>query len=247
MELKKPEFIMFDYGQTLLKESNLFDHAAGFDRLLRYASSNPHGVTGRELADAAERLNDELGRFNPATRHQRLTEMPEESFNRLLFTRFGVKFPPECDLRSLETEYWDCAVPCQPCDGIGGLLTYLRSRGIRTGVVSNLSFCGEALRRRIYSRIPEADFDFVISTCDYLFRKPSPHIFEAALAMAGVPADRVWFCGDQYVADVQGALAAGMMPVWYKAFLRYDGECKLTEGLEIYDWSELTEILRGLE
>ena len=77
MKLKRPEFIMFDYGQTLIKEG-AFDGAAGFDQILRYASSNPDGVTGADLQAEAERLNAELGRFNPATRHKRLTEIPEE-------------------------------------------------------------------------------------------------------------------------------------------------------------------------
>ena len=89
------------------------------------------------------------------------------------------------------------------------------------------------------------DFDFVISSCDYLFRKPNPHIFEAALARAGVTPDKVWFCGDQFLPDIQGATAAGMTAVWYKAFLRYDQDCRMTEnGIEIGDWEELKEIIR---
>ena len=245
MELKRPEFIMFDYGQTLIKEG-AFDGAAGFDQILRYASSNPDGVTGADLQAEAERLNAELGRFNPATRHKRLTEIPEESVNRLLFARSGVAFPPGTDLRELEPVFWEAANPCEPCEGIGELLIFLKEEGIRTGVVSNLSFCGRTLEKRIYSAIPEADFVFVLSSCDYLFRKPSRHIFEAALAKAGVTADQAWFCGDQFIPDIQGSAAVGMTPVWYKGNLRYDGECKLTEGIEIDHWSELIGILQNL-
>ena len=113
-------------------------------------------------------------------------------------------------------------------------------------MVSNLSFCGRTLEKRIYSAIPEADFVFVLSSCDYLFRKPSRHIFEAALAKAGVTADQAWFCGDQFIPDIQGSAAVGMTPVWYKGNLRYDGECKLTEGIEIDHWSELIGILQNL-
>ena len=133
---------MFDYGQTLISEG-AYDGAAGFDRILRYASANPLGVTGTELQNEEEKLNAELGRFNYATRHQRLTEFPEESINRFLFAKFGIKFPPETDLRGLEAEFWEAANPCEPCEGIGELLSFLKAENIPTGVVSNLSFCGD--------------------------------------------------------------------------------------------------------
>ena len=245
LDIRKPEFIMFDYGQTLIKEG-AYDGAAGFDSILRFASANPRGVTGAMLQAEEEKLNDELGRFNPATRHKRLTETSEESVNRYLFAKFGIEFPSDCDLRELEPIFWEAANPCEACEGIGGLLTFLKGEGIRTGVVSNLSFCGRTLEKRIYGAIPEADFAFVISSCDYLFRKPSRHIFEAALAKAGVSADRVWFCGDQFVPDIQGSAAVGITPVWYKGNLRYDSECVLTEGIAINGWSELIGILRSL-
>ena len=246
MNLKKPAFIMFDYGQTLIKEGQ-YNGADGFDLLLRFASSNPLGVTGEILQSESERLNAELGRFNPATRHLRLTEMPEECFNRWIFTKYGIEFPSGTDLRSLEFPFWQKANPCEACEGIGDLLTFLKGENIRTGVVSNLSFCGDTLRRRIYDAIPEADFAFVISSCDYLFRKPSRHIFEAALAKAGVAADQVWFCGDQFIPDIQGSSSVGMTPVWYKGNLRYDSECEMTDGIEIYHWNELTELIMSLD
>ena len=245
MELQKPEFIMFDYGQTLVKEGG-YDGAAGFDSILRYASANPMGVTGAELQAEEEKLNEELGRFNPATRHKRLLETPEESVNRCLFAKFGVEFPSDCDLRDLEPIFWEAANPYEPCEGIGEVMTFLKEEGIRTCVVSNLSFCGKKKKKRIYNAIPEADFAFVISSCDYLFRKPSRHIFEAALGKAGVTADKVWFCGDQFIPDMQGSAAVGITPVWYKGNLRYDSECQLRKGIEINHWSELIAIIRSL-
>ncbi len=239
----KPSFILFDYGQTLVTEGS-YDGARGYDVILRQATSNPNGVTGEQLQREVEKINRELGRFDPATRHKRLTEMTEESISRLLFAKYGIRF--DCDLRELELPFWNAANPCQPTDGICNLLDFLKEESIRTGVVSNLSFCGKTLRGRIAGCIPNADFDFVISSCDYLFRKPSKHIFEAALVQTGVSADKVWFCGDQFLPDIQGASSAGMTPVWYKAFLRYDQECRIIDGgIEINSWEELKEIIRS--
>lgn len=239
----KPSFILFDYGQTLVTEGT-YDGAKGYDVILQWATANPNGVTGAQLQRDVEELNRELGRFDPATRHKRLTETPEESINRWLFARHGVEF--DCDLRKLELPFWNAANPCEPTDGIADLLDFLKAEGIQTGVVSNLSFCGETLRGRIEGCIPNADFAFVISSCDYLFRKPSKHIFQAALAKTGVTADEIWFCGDQFLPDIQGASSAGMTPVWYKAFLRYDQECRIADGgMEINSWEELKEKIRS--
>lgn len=242
--LTKPRFILFDYGQTLVREF-AFDGAKGYDALLAFASSNPHGVTGAQLQSDMEALNRELGRFDPATRHLRLIEYPEESISRFLFARRGVTF--ERDLRELEPVFWNAANPCEATDGVAAFLAWLREQGIGTGVVSNLSFCGETLRQRLADCLPDAVFSFIITSCDVLFRKPSPHIFEAALAKAGVPANDVWFCGDQFVPDMQGAAAVGMTPVWYKQFLRYDSECRLDKGIEIMSWPELRQIIESLE
>lgn len=244
MALRKPKFILFDYGQTLIKEF-AYDGARGYDELLKYASANPNRVTGRQLQSDIEELNRELGRFDPATRHLRLYEYSEESINRYIFAKRGVTF--DRDLRELEPIFWNTANPCAPCDGIIEFLDYLRGEGIGTGVVSNLSFCSETLRQRIYGCIPNAAFDFVISSCDYIFRKPSPHIFEVALAKAGVPAEDVWFCGDQFGPDIEGSFAVGITPVWYKAFLRYDGECRMTNGIEVTSWEQLRAIMASLE
>lgn len=244
MEGRKPKFIMFDYGQTLVKEFE-YDGARGYDELLKYASANPHHVTGQQLQSDIEELNRELGRFDPTTRHLRLHEYSEESINRYLFAKHGVEF--DCDLRTLEPLFWNTANPCAPCNGIIAFLDYLKAQNIRTGVVSNLSFCSETLRQRVYGCIPNAAFDFVISSCDYIFRKPSKHIFEVALAKAGAAAEDVWFCGDQFGPDIEGSSSVGMTPVWYKQFLRYDSECQLTNGIEVTSWEQLRIIIESLD
>ena len=59
-------------------------------------------------------------------------------------------------------------------------------------------------------------------------------------------ADKVWFCGDQFIPDMQGSAAVGITPVWYKGNLRYDSECRLREGIEIYHWSELIDLIKSI-
>lgn len=243
MIMKKPKMVLFDYGQTLVNEL-YYDGAKGYSAMLERAASNPNNVTGEQLQCAAEKFNREIGRFNPEARSLYTAELPEYEVGQYLFGMHGVKF--SCGLRELETEFWNAAAPGEPCRGISEFLDYLKQEGIRTGVVSNISFCGESLRRRVESCIPNAYFEFFIASSEYVFRKPNRHIFELALVKSGLSPDEVWFCGDQFKADIEGASAVGMTSVWYKEYLKYDGDCVITDGLEINSWSELKEILQSL-
>jgi putative hydrolase of the HAD superfamily len=213
--------------------------------LLEHAVSNPCNVTGEQIQRDMEKFNREIGRFNPATRHLHVLELPEYEVCQYIFGMHRVKF--DRDLRELEMIFWDAAAPGEPCRGIADFLEYLHEANIRTGVVSNISFCGESLRSRVESCIPTSHFDFFIASSEYVFRKPSRHIFEIALAESGLKAEDVWFCGDQFKCDIEGASAVGMTPVWYKEYLKYDGECVMTDGIEIQSWSELVEIIEKIQ
>ena len=238
--VKKPKMVLFDYGQTLINEL-YYDGAKGYDAMLEYAVSNPHGVTGEQINIEVEKFNGEVGRFSPTTRHREFPEITERSISQYIFALHGVEF--DRDLSDFETLFWDAAAPGEPCRGIVEFLRFLDDEGIRTGVVSNISYCEKSLRRRLERCLPESNFELVIASSEYVFRKPSRHIFEIALLKAGLDAEDVWFCGDQFRCDIEGALAVGMTPVWYKEYIRYDQDCEMKSGFEINSWDELREIM----
>jgi HAD superfamily hydrolase (TIGR01549 family) len=96
---------------------------------------------------------------------------------------------------------YDDAVPC---------LVELKAEGYTLGVVSNLdgdldALCGE-LGIGEYVAV-------VMSSRKAGAEKPSPRIFQAALALADAAPAEAMHIGDQYNGDVAGARAAGMMPV----------------------------------
>jgi putative hydrolase of the HAD superfamily len=64
-----------------------------------------------------------------------------------------------------------------------------------------------------------AAIDRVLTSAEAGARKPSPVIFEQALALAGVPAPAAIHVGDSLAEDVAGARAAGIEPV----LIRRDG------------------------
>lgn len=68
---------------------------------------------------------------------------------------------------------------------------------------------------RINKLLPENTFEFIVTSSDFMFRKPNKRIFDLALEKAELQPDEVWYIGDQYECGVQGSLNAGLQPVWY--------------------------------
>ncbi len=235
-----PKMILFDYGQTLMMEQK-FDALAGDEALLRHAD-NPAGVTAAEIQSLANAMIRELrGLDTPDWLHTHPLEVHNRLFNRYLYEYLGITLR----LTPLEAEelFWDTAAPGEPTSGIRELLDWIRRAGIRTGVISNISFSGEALARRIRRAFPEHAFEFILASSEWLFRKPSRRIFDLALRKAGLSPADVWFCGDNPVCDAEGAFAAGMVPVWYRGALLRDTEAPSVPHLSVSSWAELRQML----
>lgn len=207
--MKKPRMVLFDYGNTLIHEDP-FDARAGFEALLDYAVSNPDGVTAAQLC----RYNDELYDFFENNANSNEVEVHHHCLFRALFHRSRLEF--ELPLEVLETIYWDTSSRGRPAPGIQQVLFYLRTHGIRTGVVSNMSFSGAAMEERLHDRLPGNGFELVVTSSEYGIRKPNRLLFQAALGRSGLPAEDIWFCGDNPVADVAGCAQVGMFPVFYR-------------------------------
>ena len=89
------------------------------------------------------------------------------------------------------------------------LLDALRERGLKVGLVSNL-FDPPQLMRELFAEIGLLDrLDAIAVSAEVGKRKPSPAIFEAALAQAGVAAGEAVMVGDRLREDVGGAQAVG--------------------------------------
>lgn len=210
--MKLPKMILFDYGQTLLDEER-FDGVKGTAAVLKYATKNKYNLTAQQVQEAANEINNELGRYHPQTRHLYQVEVPNSMFCPYLYESQGI----ELSLKQPEIDkvFWDASSPGKPTDGIEGVLTFLKEKGIRTGVISNITYAPEVVKERIDRMLPNNEFEFIIATSGYLFRKPNKRIFQLALEKAGLSAEDVWYIGDNYECDVIGARNAGIFPVWY--------------------------------
>ena len=96
--------------------------------------------------------------------------------------------------------------------GAAELLAAVRRRA-RIGIVSNnlLAEQREKLRHCALDRYCDA---LVVSE-EFGFSKPDPRLFEIALSRLECVAGEAVMVGDSWPADVVGAIAAGIRPVWF--------------------------------
>ena len=242
--LHKPEMIFFDYGHTLCYEP-VQDYPAGWAAVLEHAVVNRSGVTAEELSRLCAETYDRLwGAMRPL-------EIETDGFklDASIYECLGLEF--DLPLEELEYIRWCATEPIYPMEGIEGFLGLCAGLGVRTAVISNLSYSGGALRRRIDETLPFHRFEFILASSDGVYRKPSEWIFRRALARAGVEAGESWFVGDDVSCDIEGAARSGIYPIWYNSPLKcsYKPAPKAPPGcghMRVESWNELGDVLRGL-
>ena len=240
--MNKPKMIVFDYGHTLLYEPG-FDFLKGEEALFRYIKTNKNHLTPKQVFDFSQELFAKIG----AAREIGL-ELHEWQFQRFLYEYLEIELT--ISLPEAEKVFWDNTSAGAVMPGADEMIDYINMTGIRSGVISNIGWSGAALTDRINRLLPQNRFEFILASSEYMFRKPSPLLFELALKKSGLEASEVWFCGDNIEADVNGSAAVGIFPVWYQCDIIDDlwsansvGIHPRCEHLHIRDWNELIQAL----
>jgi putative hydrolase of the HAD superfamily len=203
-------------------------------------------LSAEQVQAKANEINREFGRFDPKKRHLFQIEIPNTMFTPYLYESQGIEIAlSNCEI---DTVFWNAAAPGMPIEGIKDFLVYLKNKDIRTGVISNICYAPSVVAERINRLFPENAFEFIITSSNYIFRKPNKRIFDLALKKDGLEPDEVWYMGDQYEWDVKGALNAGLLPVWYIGAidLFYTMEEKYSVDkniLTVKTWSEIKKYM----
>lgn len=243
--MNRPKIIIFDYGQTLVNEKS-FDGLKGTRAVLREATRNLNNISAEEIQALANKLNKEIGRYGTEIKEQPVLEIHNHVFQNYLYEYFGIELTKSAS--EVEQIFENAASDAEPTKNIIEFLQYLEDSKIRTSVISNTSFSGEILKARINRYIPSHNFEFMIASSEYIFRKPHKRIFELALRKANLAPCDVWYIGDNAVCDVDGATDCGIFAVWYKGAIEKSNKyIPKRSSLEITDWIELMEILKSLK
>lgn len=222
-----PRIVFFDCAQTLLADE-FRRPVEAVAAMLRLAGAE--GVPPEEVCRLTEELRAEL-------RGGGDIEIPNRVLWHYAAGYFGFVLPR--DMLPLELAYYHTGCDIRPAAGAAEMLDTLKGRGIRCAVVSNNENSGEMLRIILREQLGREPFDFVISSADYMFRKPSRRLFELAIRRAGVPAAQIWHCGDNPVNDVAAAAECGIYPVWYRGVRPGSRAPACAEYASIGSWQEL--------
>jgi HAD superfamily hydrolase (TIGR01509 family) len=96
------------------------------------------------------------------------------------------------------------------------VLQTLRSRGFRTGLLSNTHWPRDWHEERLVDDGLAELLDAAVFMCDLKYRKPHAVAFGAVLDALGVAPDCAVFVGDRMHDDVFGAHAIGMRTIWIR-------------------------------
>lgn len=235
--------ILFDYGQTLI-------HEDGFDSRAAYEALIPHLYPKENVdIDKIIKFSDELYKD---VRVLAFTNSVEVSFE-VSFKFILDMFDLTCDLPILECEklYWFSACPAEAMPGLQETLNELDKRGIRTAVISNISFSSESMKARIDNHLKH-NFEFIVTSSETVLRKPEKWIFLSAFQKSGLKPEECWYIGDDIYCDLEGALGVGMHPVWYDSghacfYQREDAEITTEMRPQIDIINNYTELLDLLD
>lgn len=118
-------------------------------------------------------------------------------------------------------------------------LEQLKRRGLTLGVISNFD-------SRLFGLLDglgvSSFVDPVVISTQVGAAKPARDIFARALAHAGVDAENALHIGDSYAADVVGAQAAGLTPVFVD---RFDHAQEAEEYARVSNLAEIMQLLDG--
>lgn len=199
--------MLFDWGGTLVHEQRLItSYPAG--AVAAYARKHLHFAL--RDADFERALGAVMpdGDASPDEQAPHIDSIIAAAFNWLGWA-VGTNDVDACS-RLFFAGAWE---GYETYDDARALLPSLRYRGYRVGVVTNSIFPARLIDTKVNELGLAGYFDSIVSSADVGRVKPSPAIFERALAVMGVEAQETLFVGDRVETDIAGARAAGLRAV----------------------------------
>lgn len=127
------------------------------------------------------------------------------------------------------------------------LLQYLKNKNTRIIAVSNSCFSSNALKEGLNKLNLLQYFDKIISSADVLYTKPDKRIFDFAIGemkKMNVLQENMYFLGNDYNCDIEGAFNAKLKPIWINVNKALDD--KKIAYLNIASYDELINELEQL-
>lgn len=204
-----PRAIFFDMDDTLLNTSG------GVDASWQAVCQEFSPALGCDPSALRATIKAEMQRFwsdEAAVEREWRTRLEEARVHIIDLALANQGLDREC-APSLSRRYWEeNSSRMRLFDDALDTLTSLRDAGFRIGLITN----GPASMQRwkIGQFALESYFDVVVIEGEFGHGKPSPRVFEHALAAVGADPHEAWHVGDNLYADIGGAQSAGIHATW---------------------------------
>jgi putative hydrolase of the HAD superfamily len=222
--------LLIDLGNTIVYNRD-FDFNKGLKRIYDLAI-NPQ-VSYEDFIKFNEQLK-------PITYDNR--EDLEISFChylRYIITYF--QFELTMNLEELEMEFVQACERLELIDGVKELLSFCQKKNLRVVVLSNSTFSKQALLAQIKQFDISKYFYEILSSSDYLFRKPNVNFFKLGLKTLNLNEDEVLYVGNDYYFDVEGASIANINTCWFNELGLTNN--KNIDCIEVNNYLELIKYL----
>ncbi len=227
--------ILFDLDDTL------FDHMGTARAALAATAAGRPSLHGASVEVLYQHYSELLEELHPLVMTGRLAYLDarQQRFARLL-----APYEPAAtaaDAAQLAQRHYDHYQRLRrPLAGARALLQALKPTH-KIGIVTNNRRAEQQEKLR---HLGLSDWvDALITSEEVGVLKPDPYIYQVALARLGAEAAQTVMVGDNWQADVVGALAAGIRPVWLN---RLGAVRPLPHVAELTSLEPLAEVLRRL-
>ncbi|OQY07385.1 MAG: hypothetical protein B6I25_02015 [Planctomycetales bacterium 4572_13] len=245
MSKRQIEAVIFDLGETLLNFGRL-DKDAFFDKALLDSYDYLKELLQPVGSYRAYRFFHKWG----IRWHLLRSWMSGNDFDSLeLLKGYGQKRGFHLDESQWEELHWrwyqGLSEVAQIEPGTANALHQLSGMGLKIGLLSNTFVHKSCLERHLESEgllryLPDRFYSY-----DFDYRKPDVRIFQEVADKMGVAAERTIYVGDRVDNDVEGSLAAGMLPVLKKAYT--NEKTKTPASVQkITTIAELPELIRQM-
>ncbi len=206
--------VLFDYGHTLVDlqrpETHLLKAYHEINQRLERELQRTVPQASDLLVSVSEKVDDLIGRSYRTGSEQEvnIADLYQEALD-------GIGITCQADTLAwvIDQEQVAWFNGILPSPHARPVLEGLRAAGIRVAIVSNAAFPPRSMRDQLrYLGIFDL-FDATVYSSEFGVRKPNTAIYEEALRLTGVPANRALFIGDRLREDIRGPRRCGISAV----------------------------------
>jgi len=204
--------VLFDAGFTLLEPVRAVGDVY-YEKALTYSSDLDHDAFHARLNHLWGKLRDEYRSRSPdLASSEEMERTAWRDFTAEVARPFPSLFASHLDWLSELVIHFDHPRAWRPMEGTEEMLSSLRAKGMRIGIVSNWH---SALHEILRGHAITSHCEFVSISSEVGRKKPHPEIFAHAIKSLRMPTERIAHVGDSWDEDVMGAINAGLRAIYF--------------------------------